>query len=172
MIIYNQAFDLYHCVFRVLQLLNKFDQGDSIEIERVRIWDFYLLFPEKVHEIRLKKDEKDIRTLRKDFIRKTNNPYEQIQENRKIFERLKTYQISALNCIASYGIINKEDLTLNRVTVERKELLSKFISNTEVLTPKQQNVISLLTSHFNKMSLFGKDGLKSRTKLLESKYDA
>jgi len=36
----------------------------------------------------------------------------------------------------------------------------------------ERNIISLMTSHFYNISLFGKDGLKSRTNLMESKYDA
>lgn len=172
MIVYNQAFDLYHTVFRILQFLKKFDDGTLIEIERVRIWDFYLLFPSKIHEIRLKQGESDIRKLRKQFIKDSNNPYEQITENRKVFEKIKPYQLAALNCLASYGIIEKVSLTQQRVKIVDKSILDRFVENFEELSPKEQNTIALMTSHFNQMSLFGTDGLKSRTNLSESKYDA
>lgn len=172
MIIYNQAFDLYHCIFRLLNFLNRFNPGDIIEVDKLRIWDFYFLFPNKVHDIRLKKSECDIKRLKKEYIKQTNNPYEIIFEERKIFEKLKPYQLSALNCIASYGIVNKEMLTQQRVTIENKELLNEYISKFGELSPKEKNVISLMTLHFYDISLFGKDGLKSRTNLMESKYDA
>ena len=172
MIIYNQAFDLYHCVFRIMNLLNKFDIGQLVEIDRIRIWDFYLLFPDKVYDIRLKKDEDDIRDLRKKYIRKRNNPYEHTPEDRKIFEKLKPYQLSALNCLASYEIINKENLALNRVSIDKKNILEAYIKQIGALPLTQRNLVSLLTSHFYQISLFGKDGLKSRTNLIESKYDA
>lgn len=172
MIIYNQAFDLYHCIFRILNFLNRFNPSDIIEVDKLRIWDFYFLFPNKVYDIRLKQNESDIRKLRKQYIKQTNNPYEIIFEERKIFEKLKPYQLSALNCIASYGIVNKEMLTQQRITIENKELLNEYISKFGELSPKERNVISLMTSHFYNISLFGKDGLKSRTNLMESKYDA
>ncbi len=35
MIIYNQAFDLYHSIYRILHLLNKFEEGQMIEVDRV-----------------------------------------------------------------------------------------------------------------------------------------
>lgn len=54
MIIYNQAFDLYHCIFRILNFLNRFNPSDIIEVDKLRIWDFYFLFPNKVYDIRLK----------------------------------------------------------------------------------------------------------------------
>nr|WP_321375740.1 ABC-three component system middle component 5 [uncultured Bacteroides sp.] len=172
MIIYNQAFDLYHCIYRILNFLNRFNAGDIIEIDKLRIWDFYFLFPNKVYDIKLKQEEKDIRVLRKQFIKRTTNPYEMIFEDRKIFEKLKPYQLSALNCIASYGIVNKEMLAQQRISIEDKELLNIYISRFEELSPKEKNVISLMTSHFYNMSLFGQYGLKSRTNLMESKYDA
>jgi len=53
-----------------------------------------------------------------------------------------------------------------------KEILNKYISELGELSPKEKNIISLLTSHFYLMSLYGIDGLKSRTNLMESKYDA
>lgn len=172
MIVYNQAFDLYHTIFRFLQFLNRFDNGSLIETERLRIWDFYLLFPSKIHQIRLKQTESDIRKLRKQFIKDSNNPYEKIPEERKIFEKLKPYQLAALNCIASYGIIDKGLLNQQRISIINKEILGQFVGNFEELSPKERNVISLMTSHFNQIPLFGSDGLKNRTNLLESKYDA
>jgi hypothetical protein len=172
MIVYNQAFDLYHTIFRILHFLNKFENGAKIEIERIRIWDFYLLFPSKIHEIRLKQTESDIRKLRKEFIKDSNNPYEKIYENRKVFEKIKPYQLAAINCIASYGIIDKSSINQQRVKILNKEILTEFVNNFDELTPKEKNVIALMTSHFNQISLFGTDGLKNRTSLMESRYDA
>lgn len=172
MIVYNQAFDLYHTIFRLLHFLNKFENETVLEIERVRIWDFYLLFPSKIHEIRLKQSESDIRKIRKEFIKDSNNPYERITENRKIFEKIKPYQQAALNCIASYGIIDKSLLNQQRISIINKDILVEFVNNFEELEAKEKNVIALMTSHFNQVSLFGTDGLKSRTNLIESKYDA
>ncbi|WP_343660179.1 ABC-three component system middle component 5 [Chryseobacterium sp.] len=172
MIVYNQAFDLYHTIFRILHFLNKFENGSKIEIERIRIWDFYLLFPSKIHEIRLKQTESDIRKLRKEFIKDSNNPYEKIYENRKVFEKIKPYQLAAINCIASYGIIDKSSINQQRVKILNKEILTEFVNNFDELTPKEKNVIALMTSHFNQISLFGTDGLKNRTSLMESRYDA
>lgn len=172
MIVYNQAFDLYHTIFRLLNFLNKFENKTVLEIERVRIWDFYFLFPSKIHDIRLKKGESDIRKLRKEYIKDSKNPYEKITENRKIFEKIKPYQQAALNCIASYGIINKESLNQQRILIENKNILEEFVKNFDDLSAKEKNVIALMTSHFNQISLFGMDGLKNRTNLIESKYDA
>lgn len=170
--IYNQAFDLYHSIYRVLQFLNKIDDDKMVEIDRMRIWDFYLLFPNKVHDIRLKQNEKEINRLRREYIKYVANPYESIREERKIFEKLKPYQIAAINCIGSYGIIDKKLIVQQRIKITNRAVLNEFIARFEPLQPKERNVISLMTSHFFQLSIYGTDGLKSRTKLMESKYDA
>lgn len=172
MIVYHPAFDLYHSVYRMLQILTHFDKNDYVEIERLRIWDFYLLFPDKISSIKLKQTEKDIKELIKTYIKKSDNPYELLLDNRKVFEKIKPYQLGALKCLASYGIIDKNYLSTNKVTIISKEILSNYSSKFEALSPKESNTISLLTSHFYLMSLYGESGLKSRTQLLESKYDA
>ncbi len=172
MIIYNQAFDLYHTIYRIILFLNRFEEGVLIEVDRLRIWDFYLLFPNKIHKIRFPKSESDLRKLKNQFIKESNNPYETIMEERKIFEKLKPYQLSALNCIASYGIIDKGLLNQQRISITNKQVLTEFMSKSDDVTAKEKNIISLMTSHFFKMSLYGTNGLKNRTNLMESKYDA
>lgn len=172
MIIYNQAFDLYHAIFRILHFLNHFQEEHIIEIDRLRIWDFYLLFPNKIDSIRLRQNDSEVRRIKKEFIKESNNPYEIINEERKVFERIKPYQLNALNCIASYGIIDKELLKQQRIKIINKSILNDFVSQLKGLSPKEHNVISLMALYFYDISLYGKDGLKNRTNLMESKYDA
>jgi hypothetical protein len=171
MIVYNQALDMYYTIFRFLHFLNRFDVETQIEVDRLRIWDFYLLFPNKIHTIHLKQDERDIRKLLKQFVKENNNPYERITEDRKVFEKIKPYQLAALNCIASYGIIDKSVLNQQRILITNKELLNEFVNQFEELSAKERNIISFMTNHFYQMSMFGKNGLKQRTNLIESKYD-
>jgi hypothetical protein len=172
MIVYHPAFDLYHSVYRLLQILTHFKRKDYVETDRLRIWDYYLLFPDQVHTIKLKQDEADIKKLIKNYIQKVDNPYEEILDNRKMFEKIKPYQLTALKSLASYGIINKEYLNENRVTIVSEAILEKYTSRFEEMSAKEKNVISLMTSHFYEMSMFGPAGLKTRTKLLESRYDS
>ena len=172
MIIYHQAFDLYHTLYRMIQLLGYFRRSDYIEIDRLRIWDYYLLFPNKLSKIKLKRDEKDIKTLITTFILKVDNPYEEIIDDRKMFEKIKPYQMTAIKSLASYGIVNKDYLTTNRITSIDIEVIKSYLSKLEKLSKQEENTIKLLTSHFYQMSLYGEYGLKDRSKLLESKYDA
>lgn len=171
MITYNQAFDYYHAIYRMIRFLTHFKREDYIELDRLRIWDFYFLFPEQVHKISLKREETEIRELRKRFIKSKDNPYNQVFDNKKIFERLRPYQITALQCLASYGIINKELLRQNRVSIISETLLNEYSNKFEQMSYTEQNVIALMTLYFADISLFGEDGLKNRTQLMVSRYD-
>lgn len=172
MIVYQPAFDLYHTVYRLINLLGYFNKSDSIEIERLRIWDFYLLFPNKLSKIKLKQDEKDIKDIIKSVILKNENPYEIITNDRKMFEKIRPYQMSALKYLASVGMIDIDYLANNRITKISNTVLMDLENQYTKLSIQEENTIKLLTSHFYYVPLHGKDGLKERTNLLESKYDA
>jgi hypothetical protein len=156
----------------MINILGSLREGESLEIDRLRIWDFYVLFPDKIYDLGLKQNEKEIRDFRRSVIVKSKNPYNQVYDSKKIFNRMRQVQLMAFNCLASYGIINKEDLKANRITLEDENILAKYIENVTPLNFEESNVIRFLVKYFKKMSMFGTDGLKSRSKLLESKYDA
>jgi len=156
----------------MIQLLGYFRRSEYIEIDRLRIWDYYLLFPNKLSNIKLKRDEKDIKTLINAFIVRADNPYEEVMDDRKMFEKIKPYQMTAIKSLASYGIVNKDYLSTNRITSIDIEVIKSYLTKLEKLSKQEENTIKLLTSHFYQMSLYGEYGLKDRSKLLESKYDA
>jgi hypothetical protein len=168
---YNPAFDLYHSIFRIAHIAAKLDDGESLDVDKVRIWDFYLLFPDKVHSIHLRNDEDELKEYRR-VIKKQNNPYDYHGDNRKLFEWIKPVQLSALGCLVSCGILNKEKYEEGRVSVNNSEALAAFLQKAGTITSREQNVLSFMSSLSRVMSMTGVFGLKARTELLESKYDA
>lgn len=172
MITYNPAFDLYHCMFRMAHILQKLDDGNPFEVDKVRIWDFYILFPSKVYDITLRQDETDLIKTRKEFFDKTSNPYEYSGDNRKLFEWIRPFQVSALNCLVSCGILDRDDYLNNKVRVIDHSALDRFVEMSGELEPKETNVLSFMGLLSRNMQLTGAKGLKARTHLLEFKYDA
>ena len=173
MITYNPAFDLYHCIYRMAHILLKMDEHKPLEIDRVRIWDFYLLFPFKLLDLTIHRDEAEVRKARKFLIEDTaDNPYEFKGDNRKFFEWIKPFQVSALNCLVSCGILKKDEYLNNRVCIESRDKLNDFLTQAGPLTTEEHNALSFLGMFSRLMPLTGTDGLKARTQLLESKYDA
>lgn len=171
MIVYHQAFDLYHTSYRMIQLLTYFGRGESVEVDRLRIWDYYLLFPIEMQRIKFSINEKDIKSYIKEYITKgeKENPYEIILDSRKMFEKMKPYQMVALKSLASYGIINIDYVTTERVIPISEEMVIRHSPLFEPLSVKEQNTIKLLTSHYYLMNL---TELKEKTNLIQYRYDA
>lgn len=168
---YNQAFDLYHTLFRMLHILNKYDVNEKVEVERLRIWDFYLLFPNKIHSIRIGGYEYHEATLKRKYISKVDNPYNTVYDGRKFLERQRPYQMAALNYLASLGIIAAENLFNQEVVLLNREKLDSILANIGELTTLEKNTLSWLSLYFKVSPLNGPKGLKNRTGLLISKYD-
>lgn len=171
MITYNPAFDLYHSIFRMAHIILSMDDNERMEVERVRIWDFFLLFPDKLYSISLRLDETDIRETRNQ-IKKQNNPYESCNDVRKFFEWVKPYQTSALSYLVSCGILNKEEYINGKVQISNRQKLEEFVAHAGNITDREQQVLGFLSVFTRNMSLTGEYGLKYRTHLLASKYDA
>lgn len=172
MITYNPAFDLYHCIFRMANIVDRLEEAECFEIDKVRIWDFYLLYPSKTYDIEiLPRKEKDVFNAREQWIERSSNPYEYSGDNRKLFEWIKSVQVSALSCLVSCGILSKEEYLSGKVCVANREALNQFVERAGGFSTLEHNVLSFLRFFSRHMPLTGVDGLKARTKLLESQYD-
>ncbi len=172
MITYSPAFDLYHAIYRMAHILQRLDENECFEVEKVRIWDFYLLFPSKLYNVSLRQFGRDIVEARKTYIVRTQNPYEYGGDNRKLFEWIKPFQVSALNCLVSCGILEKDTYLNGHVAISSRAALNAFIEQAGTISSQEQNVLSFLSLFSRYMPLAGADGLKARTRLLETKYDA
>ena len=166
MLIYHPAFDMYHCMFRILRLLSKLPE-QAYEVERIRILDFYLLFPEQLNNVRFPREAV---TYRKSF-RNDINPFERIEDPLRIFLRLESYQKEALNCLASYNLIDSELLAESKIQRTDNELPNELVEAIEKATDRFPEVMELLTGPFRNIDLYGKSGLKARTQLFEHRYD-
>ena len=60
----------------------------------------------------------------------------------------------------------------DQIFVISTEILEKYITSLGEVSPREKNIISIVTSTFFDISLPGVNGLKNRTNLIESKYDA
>lgn len=166
MLVYHPAFDIYNCVFRILQLLQHMNQKE-VEVDRIRIWDFYLTFPNETRNIRFPNSLND---LKKIFYKYPPNPYEDLIDPKRIIDRMKSYQLSALKCLASYGLIDSVLLTKNIIKRTEKPIPEELNIKVLELTIEKSNVIKLIVG-FWELPLYGKMGLKDRTGLIEFKYD-
>jgi hypothetical protein len=140
---------------------------EYVELDRLRIWDFYLTFPNEARKIKF---PQDLIELKKIFKQKEINPYEDLIDPRRIIERMKSYQISALKCIASYGLIDSDEFSKNIIRRTEKEIPKEILDKFEQTTDEEKNILKLVVG-FSELPLFGQMGLKYRTGLIDFKYD-
>lgn len=169
---YNPAFDPSNGIYRILNILKHFDVNECIEVDRLRIYDFYLLFPYKVYSIRLQKTETRFKKLLHQYVAdKKENPYNKVTNDRRLFHQLQRYQMIALSQIASYGLIDPELLLKQKVKVTDAARMQQVMSQLEEMPQAESNIIAWLNLCFRTIPLNGTYGLKYRTQLLEYKYD-
>jgi hypothetical protein len=166
MLIYHPAFDIYNGVFRMLRLIQNMKK-DTIEFDRIRVWDFYLVFPNETKNITFPTELSELKTIFKD----KPNPYEDLIDAKRIFERMKPYQSAALKCLASYGFIDSKELSKNLVKRTDKVIPLELKEEINKMDIKEENLIKLVKSPINDLPLLGKSGFKDRTRLIDNKYD-
>ena len=165
MLTYHPAFDFYHCAYRTLVLLTK-GVRSVVEVDRMRIWDFYFVFPTAIRGVVLPRDLWSFKD-----VPENHNPYEDLLDPHRLFNRMEPYQLSAFRYLAAYGLIKSDRLSENEIERTRKRIPEGLLPDIERLDQQHQHVISLISGPFNEFSLYGPSGLKARTKLLDYKYD-
>ncbi|MFA6286157.1 MAG: ABC-three component system middle component 5 [Opitutaceae bacterium] len=167
MLIYNPAFDLHHGVFRLLQLLTV-DPSRKFETERIRILDFFLLFPEEIENIRFPKELTGKRAL----FRKAPNPYRNLGNARRIYAEIAPFQLAALQSLASRGLLDPEALQNGEVIRTSHELPANLLAAISTRNKLSPELLDLVSSNLAKLPLHGDGGLKSRANLQDTRYDA
>lgn len=166
MLIYNQAYDLYHSMFRILQITEK--NKDTLEIDKLRILDFYLAFPSELIAIKsfqgFKKYEK--------YIKAESNKYERIIDRKRLFFKMEHIQLSAIKALVSYGLIDPETFKKGKIKRTETKLSEQLQIRLNEVNESNPNLITLITGPLASMNLNGHLGLKVRTNLIEFKYDA
>lgn len=166
MLVYHPVGDPYHCAFRLLSVLLEL-ASPKIEWEKLRILDFYMLFPHLLKEVRVPDELKGAKAQLKEIA----PPYETLPSPKRLMFELSKIQDNAVKSLVAKGIIDRgafveEMVLLNAFVVPQK--LRDHITNHE-----QRNTFwyKFLVSDFLAIPLLGIKGLKERTGLMEYRYD-
>jgi len=89
MLTYHPAFDLYSAIFRFLRLLDPM-RDRTVELERLRILDFYLLFPFLLADIQFPASA----IAYKKYFKKKPTDYENISDPKRLFLRLRQFLVA------------------------------------------------------------------------------
>lgn len=164
MLIYHPAYDAYHCIFRLLTLM---EVVKNLEIAKARILDFFLIFPAEVRTIRLA----PALAGKKKQAKKLVNIYHGPISVNQVFRDMEHIQMAAIQALAASNIINPDRLALGFIerttTTLPQDILSQVIEKNQV----DNAVIQFILKELSAFPLLGVDGLKHRTGLMEYRYD-
>jgi hypothetical protein len=166
---YQPAFDPFHATFRLLRLRNVILKYGNLPRDLVRILDFYLLFPFRVREIRLKPAHRRHKSVADNYAHL--KPYGDAPESSLIFARMEPMQAAALETLAAQGFIAAGALAGDKVQADREpphEVASR-VADRNATQADLMTFLDLLASEYN---LLGAEGLKARTALMDFRYDA
>ncbi len=167
MLLYHPAFDIYHGAFRILSLLMSMD-AKPYEALKIRILDFYMLFPDQIARMTLPRGS----TREKRDFAAMKNRYNYVNEPHQLFSSMEPYQQAALRYLCSYGILEIESLRNDSVLITDISIPSVLSIAIQTEQRNNNDVIKFVGSVLGSMELSGKNGLKARSNLAEYRYDS
>lgn len=167
---YEAAFDAYHTIFRFIRLLSSLKDGAELEVDRLRILDFYLAFPESIGDFKVKSADVKLRnSVRKEV---AVARYGKVPDSYYLFTRMETTQNAAAATMALNGFISSEKFEVGVVELIRGAVPIKLIKRCDELNTSSSLLMKFLHTLALDYTLLGNNGLKSRSGLQDHRYDA
>ncbi|KJF86993.1 ABC-three component system middle component 5 [Photobacterium phosphoreum] len=162
MIIYHPYKDANHCVYRILSILTACNQ--PVNLNYLHIADFYHLFPCQLKNIE-KWPSKNSSNYK--YIQNIQDAYENIENPRKIFFELKTIQRNIIINLLSRNIIEYTKDDLIKIKNIPKSIYN--LMNEDIFRKTKE--FEIITKNMKALNLYGTSGLKSKSGLMEYRYD-
>lgn len=165
---FQPGFDVYHTEFRMLRFLQYVD-GKIMNVDQVRILDFYLLYFFRLSVVRLQRSHSGIKRLAKTM----DVPRYQIQpDDRVLFLRMSPIQSAAIQSLSRNGYLSSESFEVGEIKRTNKALPEDLDSRIRLINQEESEILEALKTLMLEYPLLGEGGLKERTGLMEYRYDS
>lgn len=167
---YDPAYDAFHCAFRLLAIV-KASQGKQFELDRLRILDFFYLFPQLILSSEFRWTvpiRKSAKAVMGDI--KMSPLYGQLPQSSSLFRNMEGMQEAAVQTLISKRIFDLDQLQ-HKVSLAVKPIPETLEARIDIVVTQDKSLLEFLTTHLHCLSLYGQNGLKARTGLLEHRYD-
>lgn len=166
---FQPAFDVFHTMFRYLRIRDVLGNEKSIHRDQLRIADFYLAFFFRAEYIRLRPGDQSIKRIARSI--GPSSLYQKQPDDGLLFARMAPIQHASLRSLIHYGYFEPDQAAIS------------FVAKTDLRVPEelQQRIVSInivdkevvdsIVKLVREYPLTGRDGLKSRTGLMEYRYD-
>ncbi|HIF9480998.1 ABC-three component system middle component 5 [Photobacterium damselae] len=164
MIIYHPYKDANHCAYRILSILSVCKI--PVNINYLHIADFYHLFPGQLKYID-KWPRKNTDIYNK--LQNIPDSYECVDNPRKIFFELKIIRTNVLINLLSKNLIEYTDDNL--IKIKYHNLPDSLVEQIKCDKFRESVAFQIITTKMKDLKLYGESGLKSKSGLMEYRYD-
>lgn len=166
MLAYHPMDDANHCALRILSILHDATVS-QLSMDALRILDFYVLFPERLETFRFPKSVKGARKI----VSAIPKPYEIQISNQLIFAKLSKIQEQTVRSLVARGILSRMGYLEDKAELDKKTLSADITSILSNQGFRDSDWYQLIIDPLAKLPVFGADGLKSRSGLMEFRHD-
>jgi hypothetical protein len=139
----------------------------ELESDKARLLDYFLLFPSLVHSIRLPSAMGRI----KKQAAALKNQYRDPINPKRTFRDIQLIQNAAIKCMAGSNLIDHSAYESGLIVRSKVALPEAIIADLNEYRLAREPVSTFILDDLAKMPLLGIDGLKSRSGLMEHRYD-
>ena len=160
--IWHASRDAYHCAFRLMRLLDAAPTR-SIELERLRILDMYLLFPTLLHRVSMTQELKArFRGLQ---LPKPDEIFSRLPSAASAYQELRVYQNAAASYLAAKDVLRKEALKKGIAEIQDKNLPAAIAAGVRTRNAEQADLVRFLVADFVQLPLSGSENIYRRAAL-------
>lgn len=166
MLLYHPYKDSNHCIFRMLTIISNLDK--SIELDKLKVLDFYFLFPHFIKE--LSSWPREYLSCKKEA-KSIAEPFEKTPNEKKLFFDLNQIQNQAIMKLSARGIISVDLVKSGFVRINDSKMPIELIQKIKEEKERNPIVVRLISDCLSNFEWKGEAGLKKRSGLMEYKYD-
>jgi hypothetical protein len=167
---YEPAFDPAHAMFRALRLRESVLRGDRVPKDLFRMLDFHLLFPDRLKNVRLRNEHRRIKGIAERQQRQA--PYGPRPDDQTLLQRMEPFTDVAVEHLAERGFFDRGALADGWVSTTAGTVPPGLAERISAVNKTDGELMAALRVLATEYPFEGGDGLKSRTGLLEYRYDS
>ena len=167
MLIYHPVYDVNHCLYRFLLILENSTHED-FDWDAIKLLDFYLLFPHMLKAI--KPMPASLRAFSK-VIKQIPDAYEALPNAKRVLFDLGNLQNTAMMNLMAKELVDTELFHRKVIKRSEKELPEKLKGGVKENPVVSEEWFRLIVNELPLAPFGGQSGLKKRSGLLEFRYD-
>lgn len=160
--VWHPSRDAYHCAFRLLRL-GAATEAESLEIEKARILDMYLLFPSLLYKASM--PEKIRTSFREISVPKPDQIFIRLPSTNAVFQELRIFQNSAMAQLAARGLLESSEFKNGRLAINEDAVPDEIYRRVQARNREESGLIGFLSNSFGTIPLRGADNIYRRTGL-------